>query len=281
MSPASRDTRLGPFCFRALRRADLGSWAQLCRAAARAEGLEASETEEDLAAQLAFPQLDLARDSFVGVTPNGELAGIAVVLSLPSAGEFHSVTMLGAVHPAYRRWGLGGRLLAWQEGRGGDLHRERFPGVPGLLMIRCSIGATESRALYERAGWRAVQWIDDMGRSLADDPPLAAPRSPDGMAVVAVDRVRDSERVRKAHNEAFRDGWGFSELTAGFWHTQRMGSPRFRPDLSGIAVTPCGGIAAYVLTYTAGSTGERIALGQIGTRPAYRGGSRRHSSPRR
>lgn len=114
----------------------------------------------------------------------------------------------GWVHPAHRRRGIGGTLLAHDIRRA----RERAAGDPEgqPVELRSFVEMTETGtlAMLERAGYEPVRWFRLMRRDLAQ--PIPDAPLPEGLEIrpLTPDRHRV---VFDAEEEAFRDHWGHHE----------------------------------------------------------------------
>src|SRR5438874_245972 len=87
---------------------------------------------EDMAEELADPGLDLAVCS-TAILDGSRMIGYGVVRDRSSAERANPAHLDGAIHPAYRRRGLGRQLLDWLLTRAGSMHRDRFPDLPGSV----------------------------------------------------------------------------------------------------------------------------------------------------
>ena len=232
------------------------------------EHLDEQDIEDDLRAE----GFDPRRHTFGALTRDGKLVCCGMVSVPRAVRDVDRVSLSGTVHPAYRRLGLGRRLLAWQEARGEAEHRVQHPEVPGQLMLTPCVHVTDHVRLAERSGYIAVRWFNEMKRELGEPVPAAAP-VPDGLRVVRFDRSLD-DAVRRAHNDAFAQHWGSSERDAVAWAQWYTGNRAFRPELS-FVVLDGAEVAAYLLSYfweaEAEATGVRWAwIGQLGTRASWR-----------
>jgi mycothiol synthase len=217
------------------------------------------------------PGLDLPRDTIAAAQPDGELVGFGVVRAPRAVRTEDRIFLHGTVHPAWRRQGLGRRLLDWTEQRAAQAHQERHPQLPGEYEVETYQQVGGRVALYERAGYRPVRWWNVMLRDVAD-PPRPKP-VPDGLRLIAYDPAYD-EAARRAHNEAFAGHWGSSERDQAEWAKWFTGQRAFEPG-SSFLILDGDEIAAYLLAYfwaaDAAATGIREGfIGQLGTRPAWR-----------
>lgn len=158
------------------------------------------------------------------------------------------VWLTGGVHPAWRRRGLGRRLLEWQVQRAREWYAAtRRPEHGGLRMIGLVEEKLTGRThLFARNGFRPLRWYADMSRPLADVPPHLP--VPDGLVLVPYTEEL-TEGVRQAHNEAFADHWGAQPVGAATWAEECRRSA-FRPQWSWVAVVDGAGpgeVAGYAL----------------------------------
>jgi mycothiol synthase len=252
--------------------ADVPAWTRLLAAIEAVDRTGEHYGESDLAEELADPALDPERDTLVAAGPDGELWAYGGIRGATTVGDVDRVWLDGGVRPAVRGRGLGRRILAWQERRGAELHRERHPHAPGQLLVGVYDTAESRTALVRAAGFTPSRYFIDMERDLTGElPPVPAP--PAGLRVVPFDPWYD-EAARLAHREAFADHWGSTPPDAERWRHWYTGAQSFRPDVS-LLVLASDEVAAYLLSYfwaaDAEATGVREAwVGQLGTRPAWR-----------
>jgi mycothiol synthase len=257
-------------------RNDLPAWLGLVRAQQRADGYDEPIGAEEMAANYDDTAWEPATDALLAVTPDGDLVADGVVGTMGPGREFVRVFCWGGVHPDRRGQGLGRHLLGWQVERGiqryADLVADLGTDLPGVLEAGCPVDHPTGR-LFARFGFAPARYWSHMEHDLAEPPVVAA----DGLSV---NRYREelSERVRRAHNEAFADHWGSAERTVQGWREHIVGHPLFRPELSyvvldGISRDPT--VAAYLLSYETEPAEPGAApngyIGQIGTRRAWRG----------
>ncbi|MFD3837557.1 GNAT family N-acetyltransferase [Streptomyces sp. NPDC058642] len=246
--------------------------AGLFAAVEAADGTDEHYDAEDLAEELGDPRLELTQDS-VGVWSHGELIGYAKATGLPDATDVHQVHVEGAVRPDARGQGVGADLVQWQVARAAQLHRERFPDLPGEAHIPIHAPNTAKRDLYESAGFQARRWFFDMRRPLeVEQIPVTAPAG--GLRVVPFTAAHD-EATRSAHNEAFRDHWGHTPTSADQWRHGTTGARSFRPDMSFLALDG-DEVAGYLISHEydaeTAMTGIRECwIARLGTRPPWRG----------
>jgi mycothiol synthase len=261
-----------PLTWRPLQAEDLPALARAYAAVEAVDDTGEHFSEEDLREVLLEDEsVDLARDTLVALAPDGEIAAFAWVQGAAEVGAFDRVDTEGAVLPAARGRGLGGRLLAWAEERAGELHRERHPDIPGLLCVDVLETNRTKQALVRAAGYAETRWWYRMTHAM-DGPLPEVPPPPPGLTLAPYSADRD-EAVRQAHREAFADHWGATPPDEQRW-SQVTGIRAFRPDISWL-ILDGQEVAGYLLSYfweaDAAASGVREAfVGQLGVRPAWR-----------
>ncbi|CAN5775194.1 GNAT family N-acetyltransferase [soil metagenome] len=270
--------------WRPLTLADAAPMTELLNASFRHDELPFVQTLEEVRHSMADQRLDPARDTIGGWSDDGQLVCFGAARARAAAVRRRIVYQDGEVHPAWRRRGLGGALLAWTEARSRQLLAQPLaadattePGAGGPAPAFLEVYANERQAdralLYERHGFRPIRWYVDMRRPL--DQPLPAVELTAGLSMVEWSAERDDD-YRVAHVTAFNDHWGSEPLTKDEWHTRFTGAPMFRPDLTVGVVDGEGRLVGYVIGYHAPEdtavTGRVEGwLGQVGTLREWRG----------
>src|SRR5262245_27813766 len=234
-----------------LRVRDAAGWAEAITDAEQVDKTGEHYDADDLTEELEDPHLDLGAAT-LGAWDGDRLAGIGLLRSTGSAEPVHRVYFDGVVRPAYRRQGVGGKLLAWAIDRVPAVSRARHPGAAFELHADVSDGNDGKRALFEGQGFTPQRYFFTMRRPL-DAPPSAAPDLPevvvpDGYRIEQFDLARHDEPARQVRNTAFRDHWGSSEQTPDGWKQWFTGTRAFRPDLSYVAVAGDDTLAAILMT---------------------------------
>ncbi|MEJ3654301.1 GNAT family N-acetyltransferase [Actinomycetes bacterium KLBMP 9759] len=223
---------------------------------------------EDCAEELADPDVDLALDT-VMVLDGDEPVAYLVVHKGEGAMTGQRVFAVGSVHPARRGQGIGTALLGFAARRAEELDAMLTAKVPEEM--------ADAVALFSDFGMAPVRWWSELKRDLAR--PVAAVAVPDGLTLhpLGPDYDHDwDERLRTAHNAAFRDHWGSTpDTAAGFAHA-RTYSKNFRPACSVAACEAGGAVAGYVLSYEYDAdfahTGiKELAVDTVGTVAEWRG----------
>jgi mycothiol synthase len=248
---------------------DVGQWAVMLAAVAAADGEPDHYGEQDLFELFDLPDFDFASGSIAAYDGNVMVA-CASLMTRSTADPVHELRFDAAVHPAYRRRGLGGQVLDWVEQAAVPLHEKRYPGRPLTLHGRSNRGTTSENALLAARGYRPVRWWHTMRMDLAAAPPVSA--GPDGVDVVGFtpDMLEDARQVR---NEAFQDHWGSTETTVETW-AHYLSEESFRPGFSYVAYgggQAIGVLLSYEHDAHTKVTGIRdLYIGIVGTRRAGR-----------
>jgi mycothiol synthase len=193
---------------------------------------------------------DLATDSFL-FEEAGELCAFGWCIASPGADV---VIAIGAVHPRWKRRGIGGELADRLEQRSRALGRRR---VHATTLARDEA----ARPLFEQRGYREVRRFYDMAIELDAAPP-ASP--------VRVETLPEGEEPAfyDALEEAFRDHWEHHSADFDEWWARHSGHPGF--DRSLWFLVRDGGEIAAVCRNEANRNGGGY-VGAIGVRRRHRG----------
>ena len=118
----------GTLSWRPIEAADVPACAVLLAAIEEVDQTGDVFGEEDLLETFRAPGRDYPRGSLC--VHDGEVMVGYSCLAPGSADQVHQMSLFCGVHPAYRRQGIGGRLLDWAELAAVPLHKERYPGLP-------------------------------------------------------------------------------------------------------------------------------------------------------
>ncbi|HUG47567.1 MAG TPA: GNAT family N-acetyltransferase [Candidatus Limnocylindria bacterium] len=121
------------------------------------------------------------------------------------SGDLREYRVGGAVHPEFRRRGVGTALLRENERRSRELAATHETDRRPVLGASTGDQQTAARALLGEAGYRETRWFFDMIRPTLDDVPDLTLPGELQLRAITPDLYR---RVWDADQEAFRDHWG-------------------------------------------------------------------------
>jgi len=211
------------------RESDLEPLVELINAADAVDQLEWGTSLQELRERFSRPSLKPEENVFVART-GGQIVGYTGLRL--EKGEAESVFNTGGVvHPAWRRRGIGRRLLR----RAHQRAQERLGEVTSEMVYfdaDCEHREAGRRALFESFGMRPTRYFLDMAYAPLEGIP--EPHFPSGVAVRTWVRGQDDEATLAAFNEAFADHWDFKPEPLEEWlHWANL--PRFRPELNLLA----------------------------------------------
>jgi mycothiol synthase len=212
------------------RETDMGPLVELINAADAVDQLERGTSLQELREQFGSPALEPEENVFLAWA-GGRVVGF-VRLRLEK-GEAESVFNTGGVvHPAWRRRGIGRRLLQ----RAHQRAQERLGEVTSetvYLDAYCESVEAGRMALFESFGMRPARYFLEMTYVPLEDIP--EPRLPSGITLRTFVKGQDNEGVLAVLNETFADHWGFIPVPLEDW-LYWVNLPRFRPELNLLAV---------------------------------------------
>jgi len=254
--------------------ADVPAWNALMAQVALTDGTGEHYDEGDLEEELANPVLEPG--DYVGAFDGNDLVAYVEVLGRQSSEECLKIGTGGATRPDRRGEGIGTLMVGRMLARADEIHRARRPHGPARVMARGLSTDTAQESLLAATGLAPERWSFGMRVDLATAD-LAPQPLPDGLVL---GRYEDalSHAMLDAHNDAFRDHWGFTAWTGAEWVQWVTGSRSFRPSLCRVVTTADepDRVVAYVQTaeYVANqeATGRREAyVGKVGVRRSHRG----------
>jgi mycothiol synthase len=192
---------------------------------------ETTDAEATLA-EYTWPGFDPAQDAWVVEEPGNpdHLIGEGWVVHVENTRR----AFVGArVHPAWRRSGAGGELLARAVARGREM------GV-GYLSAGIHDGHADAQAFVERRGFRpVVRWVLMRAEAGLE---IAAPVYPTGYQVRTAVEVTDPAVVAEALNRGFIGHWENRERPVDEI-AHRLAHPYTRPEGIFLAFAPDGDVA--------------------------------------
>jgi mycothiol synthase len=220
---------------------DLPSLVRLAGSCLRAEGgLPLLEEESTLRGRVLSGPNTGARDEL------GDLVAAAGIVHDPDGGS----TVLGMVHPSFRRLGIGADLVRWA--------KTHADGRPLRVAVE-SLGADAEDLMREHG---LVQTFAEtvMRHDLRDIPHV---RRPSGIRTVAFGDD-SAHAFYTAYVRSFADRPGFPNPTESEWLEWLREDHDFRPDLSRVALDEAGDPVGFV-------TVSRNWVDQVGVVPERRG----------
>ena len=212
------------------RERDLEPLVELINAADAVDQLEWGTSLQELRERFSLPTLKPEDNVFVAQV--GERVVGYVRLRLEK-GEAESVFKIeGVVHPEWRRWGIGRRLLQRAHQRAEERQGEVVSETV-YFDADCEHEEAGRMALFESFGMRPTRYFLDMAYAPLEDIP--EPQFPPGISVRAWVRGQDNEATLAVFNDAFADHWDFIPEPLEEW-LHWASRPRFRPELNLLAV---------------------------------------------
>ena len=270
--PLPDDPVLPGATWRPLAPQDAARLEALVEAARAADRGEEVNTRDDLLRELTDPRAPAATNTLALALPDGSLAGWAIVQERPHGRLARRASLDGATHPQVRGRGIGTRLLRWAMARGEETLVAQPADLPRYLESFRDVTASSAVDLHVAHGFTAVRHYMDMRRDLS----VALPAEPtvDGVRIVPYE-TKFAEAVRRAHNQAFTDHWGSEPVRPEDWWRDFVGNPRFRADLSFVALAG-DEVAGYSVNYCseadwAASDVRDAWIGQLGVLRTWRG----------
>jgi mycothiol synthase len=204
------------------------------------------------------PSVDLAHDAWV------VSAGDAIVayahLQEDGAARLRG---WGDVHPGHQGRGIGSVLLD----RALDRASERFGSVPkGLLELAVAEWNDEAATLMRSRGFERVRSFRHMQIDL-DGASVGPGEPPDGIRIRGIDPERDLREIHAIFVDAFRDEWGYREISFEEWKGNEVDAPSFDPAFWFIAEdhrAPVGAVSGLIWD-------ELGWVGELGVRRPWRG----------
>ncbi len=183
------------------------------------------------------PGFDLERDSRLVLSPEKEIVGCVEVWSLFDPPVHPCVW--ARVDPKWEGQGLGTAMLQWSKARAVEATFDRVPDEYRIAMYCSTFGNhPASKQLLEEFGMHLIR--QNYRMRIDFDKPIIEPTWPQGITLRPYHHAEDGEAVYRAHDEAFRDHWGYIEtrFDKGYeiWQHFLIRQDHFDPSLWFIAV---------------------------------------------
>lgn len=162
---------------------------------------------------------------------NGEVIGYNRVWWEKLEDGTHTYSVVGFLHPDWRRKGIGTSMLKHAEARMRQIAAGHEKTGGQFFQLWANDSEQGSLALLESQGYQPTRYFFEMTRDIRD--PLIEAPMPPGLEVRPATNAM-LRQVYEANAEAFRDHWGFSEESfEEFMHWAE--DPTFNPSLWKIA----------------------------------------------
>jgi mycothiol synthase len=252
---------------------DLEAIAALFNVCDEADAIEDRNDAEGLAQWFATASTWNPLTDVLLAEVNGRLVGYGKVHWAKDNDGGRNFASWGAVHPEWRRRGLGRAILHANLRRLREIAAAQEP-IPGLVR-RLDSWATETQAgaiaLLESEGYTPVRWSYEMLRPTLDD--IVEFPLPEGLEVRPV-RPEEHRAIWAADVEAFRDHWGGMDASEEAFQRHYSG-PHFEPELWRVAWDGdevAGQVNNMVMReYNAQTGSRRGLLAGVSVRRAWRG----------
>jgi mycothiol synthase len=152
------------------------------------------------------PIIDLANDTCVVATGDGDLVGYADVWDEAPHVRIYS---LARVHPRFRKQGIGTALCQWVE----DRARHSIDAAPAgtrIALLQSTLASdAPAQELLRTMGFQVARYFYQMVIEMEGPPPL--PRLVEGIEIRPFVRHQEEAAVIQAVRDAFKDHWGYVE----------------------------------------------------------------------
>jgi mycothiol synthase len=185
---------------------------------------------EDLREEWEAPGFKLETDSWVVTASDGRIVGYE---ELHNRHAHASLQGDGYVHPDFEGRGIGTAMLRTLEERARKEIDLAEPDLRVFIRNAMAIGDTVSREMHEAEGYQPIRFFWRMEITLDAAPP--APTWPDGIELRPFDVDAHTYPVYRAHEETFRDHWGFTPHSFEEWKHRVIEGEEFDPSLYFIA----------------------------------------------
>jgi mycothiol synthase len=189
-----------------------------------------------------WTQLDLGRDAWVAIAPDGGFAGYGYV----QARRHVRLDVEVYVHPAHYGRGIGTMLVRLAEARAKEHVPLAPPGTRVVVNNWINALNADARSLLEREGYAPVRYFFRMEIDFSEEP--AAASWPAGVTVRSTGEDEDLRPFYETSEEAMADHWGHVPRSYEEWRERRTRS-NFDPSLWFLALDdeePAGAVLGSV-----------------------------------
>jgi mycothiol synthase len=253
--------RMGELLKRPYRTEDAAALAGLLNLLGEHAGGHGGLTATDVNATIATTVGDVALDTTMVFSRDGDLVAAVGTLSPPTGG--YRADVFGGVDPQWRGRGLGRELLGAQLDRAAAIHRAAAPADDWQVHADARARDEDAQRLYRRFDMAPVRYWFEM--TAPTEGAVAVP--PPGLRVRTY--APDAEKaLYETHSEAFRDHWGYQRRGLEDWADLTVRMDHFLPEASYLAYDG-EELVGYVLSYRESVPG-RLYVGQVGTGRSWR-----------
>ena len=185
-----------------------------------------ASTPEELLNDWQSPGFELGNDAWVVTTHDGRVVGYEELFNNYGHASLRGD---GYVHPDFMGQGIGTAMLHALEARAREEMRLAEPELRVYVRNAMATGDTVARAMHATEGYRPVRFSWRMEITLKEAPP--DPVWPQGIALRPYDLEPHDYLLYRAHQEAFRDHWGFVPRPYEFWQHHLTEVENFDPSL--------------------------------------------------
>ena len=258
---------MSDFRIRGLRLADASAMTDLLAAVEAVEQTGEHYSIDDVNEEISNPMIDPSHDWLVVETQDRLVAHARLTPRAPADGAL-KVYVDGAVHPDFRRRGIGTELVPLIVERAVSHVRERGD-LRAVVAGQAQAENADLHKLLSAAGLVPDRWSFVMLADLSAGAQESEPAMPAGYSLSTWEDA-DHDELRETHNRVFVPHPGFTPWSTEMWSQHVAGSRNLRPALSLLLRDTTGAVAAYVQTdeYDAvlQATGVREAyVAKVGT----------------
>ena len=201
-------------------------------ASAEADKVERVDTVEDVANGYAHLVNSDPYQDMLFAEVNNEVIGYSRGFWRQEENGPRTYGSIGFLAPTWRRKGIGASMFRWIENRMRTIAESHAVTETGLLESFVTDGNISLAALLEKNSYKPIRYIVDMLRpDLENIPDLPLPV---GLEVRPV-LPEHYRPIWDAHQEAFRDHWGYSELSEEDYQAWLGDKTIFQPQFWQIA----------------------------------------------
>ena len=187
-------------------------------------------TPSDLYYWWKAPGFILEKDAWVVIAPDGRVVGYEEFFNRHAHVSLNGD---GYVHPDFKGLGIGTTLLRCLDERAQVEIAQAEPGLRVFIRNGMAIDDKTAREMHAAEGYRPIRFNWRMEITLEAAPQPAS--WPSGAELRPYDLDQHDHQVYLAHEEAFRDHWGYTPHPYEFWQGNMHGREDFDPTLWFIA----------------------------------------------